>query len=344
MPAPIVLQDQSGLAQGIAGAGSALSQALQFRNQQANQRQGLEAFQSGMESAQGDPNMIAKAYTQALASGADPAQLQGLSQAYQSARKQNAFKTAFDEAINMGGLDTDEGKQAFIQSFGREGGDPFQAMQFFKKDQKGETTFDKKINEFKANAVIDYIGGGSDASKNLKENLDYLEGNLKNVGRAKGLATGEFLWSGQEFTEFRNRGNLALDGVIKVFNKAGVLPQKKLEWIRETFSVSPMDTQDQIQGKINALRTLTKDASAFDEGLGGLIDKYGENIPTREFLNLQRNVTKSFDKFEQEMASPQKEQVYQKLPTSGISTGAEATDTETGQKFIWNGSRWIKQK
>lgn len=344
MPAPIILQDQSGLGAGIAGAGNALAQALQFRNQQAQQQQGLNQFTSGIEAAQGDPTMIAKAYSQALASGADPAQLQGLSQAYQSAKKQNAFKSAFDEAINKGGLDTNEGRQAFVQTYGREGGDPFQALQFFKKDQKGETAFDKKINEFKATAVIDYMSGGDDATKNLTENLDYLESKIPEVGRAKGIATGEFLWSGAEFTEFRNRGNLALDGVIKVFNKAGVLPQKKLEWIRETFSVSPMDTQEQIKGKINALRTLAKDATGFQQGLGELIDKYGENIPNREFLKLQKIADSSLQKFDQQVASPEGEKVVNKLPSSGVRKGATAVNSESGEKFIYNGSRWVKQK
>ena len=39
-----------------------------------------------------------------------------------------------------------------------------------------------------------------------------------------------------------------------------------------------------------------------------------------------------------------KDGVHEKLPTSGLEKGDFATDTETGQKFIWSGSRWVKQK
>jgi len=344
MPAPIVLQDQSGLAQGITGAGSALAQALGVRNQQARQAQGMSAFQEGLAGAGSDPEAIMSAYQQALSAGADPAQLQMMQGAYQQARQQNAFQSAFDEAINAGGLTTPEGQQAFMLSYSREGGDPFKAMQLFKKDAKGETTFDKKIDEFKANAVISYLQGGDDASNTLTENLDYLEENASNVGRAKGMVTGEFLYNSAEFTEYRNRGNLVLDGVIKVFNKAGVLPQKKLEWIRETFAISPWDTQEQIRGKVQSLRSLAKDASAFNSGIGDLIDRYGQNIPTEEFLKLQKGVDRSLDRFNQDVESPQQEQVVDKLSTKGYKKGDVATDSESGQKYVFNGTRWVKKK
>jgi len=344
MPAPIILQDQSGLAQGISGAGSALAQALQFRNQQAQKQQGLSAFNEGLSAAGNDPQAIMSAYQQALSSGADPQQLQMMQGAYQQAKQQNAFQSAFDQAINAGGLTSPEGQEAFLMEYSKSGGDPFKAMQLFKKDAKGETTFDKKLNEFKANAVISYLQGGDDASNTLTENLDYLQENAENVGRAKGLVSGEFLWNSADFTEYRNRGNLVLDGVIKVFNKAGVLPQKKLEWIRETFAISPWDTQEQIRGKVQSLRTLAKDASQFNTGLGSLIDQYGENIPTSEFLKLQKNMDKSLDRFNQQIESPQKEQVVEKLSTKGYKKGDMATDSETGQKLIFNGTRWVKKK
>jgi len=344
MPAPIILQDQSGLGQGIATAGSALSQALGTRMQQNRQQQGLSAFQEGLGEAGNDPQAIMSAYQQALSAGADPAQLQMMQGAYQQAKQQNAFQSAFDEAINAGGLTTPEGQEAFMLTYSREGGDPFKAMQLFKKDSKGETTFDKKLNEFKADAVISYLQGGDDASNTLTENLDYLEEKASDVGRAKGLVTGEFLYNSADFTEYRNRGNLVLDGVIKVFNKAGVLPQKKLEWIRETFAISPWDTQEQIRGKVQSLRTLAKDAGQFNAGLGQLIDQYGENIPTAEFLKLQKNMDKSLDRFNMQVESPEKEQVVEKLSTKGYRKGDMATDSETGQQLIFNGTRWVKKK
>ena len=352
-PTPIVLQDQSGLAQGITGAGSALSQALNYRTQKNQQSAGLDAFQSGIEGAAGDPNAIAMAYKQALNAGADPAQLQVLSQEYQSARKNNAFKTSYDEAISAGGMDTDAGQQAFVMTYGREGGDPFEAMKLFKKDQKGETAFDKKMGEFKADSVISYMQGGDTATKNFSENLDFLESNIENVGRQKAifgggagvLGGGEFgPMQSAEFAEYENRGYLVLDGVIKVFNKAGVLPEKKLKWIKETFAVSPFDTQEQIKGKINSLRSLAKDASSFNDGMGALIEKYGANIPTAEFMKLHQDLSRSMEKYDKMIKSPQDEQVVQKLSAKGYKKGDKATNTETGDKLIFNGTRWMKQK
>lgn len=344
MPAPIIFQDQSGLAQGITGAAGALSQALGQRMQQSRQAEGLGAFKDAMGQAGNDPQALMSAYQQAVASGADPAQLQAMQGMYTQAKQQNAFQSAFDEAINAGGLNIPEGQEAFLMEYSKSGGDPFKAMQLFKKDSKGETTFDKKLNEFKANSVISYLQGGDDASNTLTENLDYLQKNAENVGRAKGVATGEFLWNSADFTEYRNRGNLVLDGVIKVFNKAGVLPQKKLEWIRETFAISPWDTQEQIRGKVQSLRTLAKDASEFNSGIGNLIEQYGEKIPTSEFLKLQKGMDKSLDRFNQQIESPQKEQVVEKLSTKGYRKGDVATDSESGHKFVFNGTRWVKKK
>ena len=343
MPAPIVLQDQSGLAQGIAGAGSALSQALQQRGMERKQAQGLSAFQTAMGQADpNDPNAIASAYQQALAQGADPAQLQFLGQQYQQAKERSAFSSAYDDALNFGGLSTPQGQEAFVNKFVASGGDPFKAFQLFKKDSKGENTFDKKLNEFKADAVVNYIQGGAEDQNTLKENLDFLENNLENVGRMKGIFRGEIFQEGEAFTEFRNRGNLVLDGVIKVFNKAGVLPQKKLEWIRETFGISPFDTQAQIRGKINSLRSLQKEAGVFNQNLGKLIDRYGPNIPNEEFIKLQQNANKFVDQFTQGADSPQKETVHKSLPRTA-KKGSTAYDPDTGKKFIFNGTRWIKQ-
>lgn len=353
MPAPIIMRDMSGLQQGLSQGFSAFNQALGQGLQQRQQRQGLEAFGAGIRDSKGDPNAIASAYQQALAAGADPQQLGALGQAYQEAKKNNAFKTAFDEALEVGGIDTPEGQNAFAIAYGREGGDPFKAIQMFQKNKGAPSAFDKKMDEFKAQSVIDYIQGGADSAKTFDDNLNFLEQNVDSVGRQAAVTTGKYgLFGGgqyglgqtAEFAEYERRGNLVLDGVIKVFNKAGVLPEKKLKWIRDTFAVSPYDTQEQIRGRIAALRSLSKDTSVFSQGMGALIDKYGENIPTGEFLKLQKGLSDSFNKFEKAVASPEAEQVFEKLPTKGMVKGATATDTDTGQKFIYNGSRWVKQK
>jgi hypothetical protein len=347
----------SGLSEGISSAGSALGQALQMRGQKKQERRGLDAFNIAVGGAEGDSNAIAQAYTQALNAGADSQQLGMLAGAYQSARKQNAFKSSYDLAIEAGGMDTEAGKFAFLEEYSKSGGNPVEGIKFFKEDRKGQTVFDKKIDEFKAKAVIDHMQGGDVSQKTFDDNLNFLEQNVDEVGRIAAITGGSAgLLGGGEygpfqsaaFSEYERRGNLVLDGVIKVFNKAGVLPEKKLKWIRDTFAISPFDTQEQIRGRLAALRSLSKGTSGFEEGIGLLIDKYGDDIPNSKFLKLQRNLNKSFDKFEGQFAfstQPQgKGRVYEKLPTSGIKKGDVATDTVTGKKFVWTGSRWSKSK
>lgn len=420
MPAPIIFQDQSGLAQGLSSLGGSLANALSQRMTQGRQQRGLQTFETGIQDAANDPTAIASAYRQALAAGADPQQLQFigkqleqasgrqglesfgqnvqdsandpnallsaysqalaagappdqvkfLGEAYQKARAGNAFSTAFDAALDLGGVNTEEGRNAFIETYSRSGGSPMEAFKMFSKDKQGESAFDKKINEFKAESVIDYLKGGESGGRVFSENLDWLEEHKGNVGRQNALFGGGLgiVGGGQygpfkttEFAEYKNRGNLVLDGVIKVFNKAGVLPQKKLEWIRKTFAISPYDTQAQIQGKINALRSLEGASGDFEKKMGQLIDTYGDNIPNSAFLKIQRDLDGKLREVEKKYGYESGEpegapqdgegsaeapagEVVEKLSTKGYKTGDRATDQKTGDTFIFSGTRWIKEK
>lgn len=75
MPAPIILQDQSGLAQGIAGAGSALAGALGQRMQQKRQQQQQQQYGSILDQTLGSlpqdasPLQVTQALSQAVQQG-----------------------------------------------------------------------------------------------------------------------------------------------------------------------------------------------------------------------------------------------------------------------------------
>ncbi len=343
----------AGLGQGISDFGTALSGALDKRTEQNRQSEGLNIFQKGIQGAEGDPNTLAQVYTQAVNAGASPEHLKLIQDKYDTARKNNAFQVGYDESLNYGGMETDEGHKAFTMAYVKAGGDPFDLAKFMKKPaEKKQSIFDKKMDAFKADAVIDHAKGGSSVSV-FENNLDFLNKNIDRVGRAKSYVGGGLgIAGGGErgpfksalFTEYENRGNLVLDGVIKVFNKAGVLPDKKLKWIRDTFAVSPYDTQETIRGKLNSLSSLSKTAVSYENGLGELIEKYGANIPTKEFIKLQRDLDKKIDQFEDHVNSPQQEQVVDKLTNKGYKKNDVATDSKTGQKFIFNGTRWVKNK
>ena len=341
----LVTQDPSGIHEGIGAFAQALGQTLNERRQQS----GLSAFNDALSKSNNDPASLMNAYQQALNAGADPQQLQLMQGAYQQSRQQNAFQTAYDAALNKGGLDSEDGQNEFIMAYSKGGGDPFKAIEMFKKNPRGQTVFEKKIDEFKANAVIDHLQGGNERANMMNDNLNFLESNIENVGTVKGLTSGEFITNSELFTEYRNRGNLVLDGVIKVFNKAGVLPEKKLKWLRDTFAISPWDTQEQIKGKINALKSLAQDASSYNQEMGNLIEKYGEKIPTREFLKLQKSLDSSLDNLYSPTNSSKKEggtdtgEVFDgpKASNAAKYKGKIATDSETGQKLISNGTRWV---
>jgi len=207
-----------------------------------------------------------------------------------------------------------------------------------------ETATDKKFADFKADTIVSHLKEGASQKGVFEDNLNWLESNKENVGRTKavtGVELGPFKSS--LFTEYENRGNLVLDGVIRIFNKAGVLPQKKLEWIRKTFAISPFDTQEQISGKINSLRSLSKTASSFDEELDGLIEKHGLDIPDKDFMNIRSSINSKLNEFDAAVSSPQKEEVVTTLSNTGYKTGDTATNSETGESFIFKGNKWIKQ-
>lgn len=342
MPAPIVLQDpfQQSLGQGITGASNVLAQALQKRGDKQRQQTALSSFQEALEVADGDPNLINKALMNAAANNVNPNVLQSVLSTYKETNKNNAFSSAYDQALQEGGIDTETGKAAFLKQYTKKGGSIVEGLKVFETKKGTQSVFDKKIDEYKANAVIDYMQGGNEADVNFSENLDFLEKNLPSVGYQKSLSNiGPF--KSQMFSEYENRGNLVLDRVIKIFNRSGVLPQKKLEWLKDTFSVSPNDYQNVIKGKINALRTLSKKAESLDNRFGQLVEKYGADIPNDEFIKLSKESAKTLEKYDQAVQSPEQENVVNKLP-SKAKTGAIATDTKSGQKYKFNGKRWVK--
>lgn len=294
--------------------------------------------------------------------------LGGLGGSYMKRKDLQNTGSILQKALSgLGENPTPEQVQSLLSSVIAQGGDPTLTQNVFKQlndarknellmmklqnQQSGGTTkqtdaekvVSKKMGELYNDLVI------NQENINFKENLDFLEQNLPNVGRQKSISTGSFAIPNEMFSEYSNRGNLVLDGVIKIFNKAGVLPQKKLEWLRNDFAISPYDTQEQIQGKINALRSLQKVSDDFLEDYYGLVEQYGPNIPFQEFIKLKRKSENEVDALDKEARklstgkTENKKTGVSSLPKKGDRVGQMLAD-DNGNIYRWTGSTWRKEK
>lgn len=79
--------------------------------------------------------------------------------------------------------------------------------------------------------------------------------------------------------EVENLSVSSLDTIIKMFNPAGTLPTAKLNWIRDTFAVKAGDLTSTMQGKVNAQRTLAKQALRRGQEKSRLLKQYQGLIP-----------------------------------------------------------------
>jgi len=358
MPAPIVFKNQ-GVGPYLYKGLSSLGEALGEYGEKNRQGSALSALNEALK--QGDQQGIIEASNNAIKAGIQPAQIQISTGLYQQQREQTALEKALDESGGYESLKTEEGKNKFVDSYVSNGGNLFNAMKLFKDNGTKQTIFQKKIEEKKADAVIDFLDtGGESPTKFLNENLDFLQENLKNVGKQAAITGIEYgPFTGELFTEYGIRGKLILDGVIKIFNKTGQLPKGKLAWLNEEFAISPYDTQAQIQGKINGIRTISKGANELAQRMGTLIEKYGENIPNEEFLKLRQDANDFIDnaRKEYELSKEKNEakqvseqpkeskQTFEKLPpASSFSPGQMIKNPETGEILVTDGKRWSKQK
>jgi len=99
-------------------------------------------------------------------------------------------------------------------------------------------------------------------------------------------------------SELTTLGATNLDTVIKLFNPAGTLPTAKLNWIRNTFSVSPWDIQSTITGKLNTQRLITEQGKKRAQERVALLKQYKGNIPTDVATRFDNDSSKILDQIE----------------------------------------------
>ena len=107
------------------------------------------------------------------------------------------------------------------------------------------------------------------------------QGSRANIDRlkelSKGLAGGtgvqgyaKALIGSADAAEFNERGLLALEPVLKVFNPRGVIPQRKIEMLRDQFAPKASDNRWTIDGKIKGLEALVEQAENHSQMIGKL--------------------------------------------------------------------------
>lgn len=119
--------------------------------------------------------------------------------------------------------------------------------------------------------------------ENIEEVKKTAEENLRGpVGYAKAL------FNTQSAAKVTTLSASGLEPVIKMFNPVGALPTQKLNWIRQTFSVSASDTMSTIMGKLETQKILVNQGINRARQRNALLKEYAGNIPL--------DVEKEFDK------------------------------------------------
>ena len=165
----------------------------------------------------------------------------------------------------------------------------------------------------------------------------------ENLSGLKGY--GKALFNTEAASQLATLGATNLDTVIKLFNPAGTLPTAKLNWIKNTFSVSPWDNLSTIQGKLNTQKIVTNQSIARAKERVDLLKQYNGNIPS--------DVSKKFDKETGDLLDILKDQYEPKekdekknlssLPPAKDHPDRTIQDDATGQRFKSINGNWVLQ-
>lgn len=346
MPAPIIIEDMSGLSQGIAGAGSALAQALQYRAQQNQQQEALKTFQDELILSPDDPNALSRAFAKALSAGGNRTDLMMLADQHQQVRKQNAFRTAFDIAMDAGGMATEGGQHAFLQAYSREGGDPLPAMKYFSDYNKIDP---EKKSTYNQNQKM-IAGISSDAKKAksmLKESDNVLAAiqSRKLPGRGIMGSITENIYDlfNAAPKEVQRLKSIAKRSILEMGDLKGFrLTDQKLKFLEDNL-FNPRKSREENEEAFRLWRDLLQDYVNYEGAVSQILSEdkdaiYDPTLESRISDVLHSATTKAPGEDEA------KEKVVDKLSNTGYKKGDVAKNTETGEKFIYNGTRWIKQR
>jgi len=185
--------------------------------------------------------------------------------------------------------------------------------------------------------------------KDTLKNVDVLREQSKNFRGPKGYLKG-YIGAGGA-ADFDATGLLMIEPLLKVFNPVGAIPIAKIKIIQEKSSPKATDPQWVIDGKLNAIERNAQDALRRAERREQVLAEYG-GLPPREVTRqLDAEDNAAADAYEEELNAlegiekkvGQKQQTVEELPPKGSFKGQTATDNDTGQVYVWDGSHWNKK-
>jgi len=192
------------------------------------------------------------------------------------------------------------------------------------KNEGGQSKADEKFD-------VTLAGESAKQVKELDTIIAETGDVLSNLDREEELAgeltgaTGVFkaTFNTSDAAEMRTLSASNLKPIMKIYNPAGALPTAKLNWIRDTYAVSPWDNRYTMAGKIKTQRTLATQARERAIARRDLIHQYKGQIPPQVQKQFDEETVAILDTIEQESKKGQKSD--KKAPEGKVRVKDKAT-------------------
>lgn len=202
-----------------------------------------------------------------------------------------------------------------------------------------QTPFEKRMSEHNADEYIALSKEIPKVDANL-ENINYARKLSKDLGVSGTVKSA--IGASKIGNELDAIGFTLMEPIIKIFNPSGPLAQKKLENLKDIYSIKSTDVPWKRDAKLDALERFGKQAKARALEKKALIEKYEGNPP--------RDVLDKFDKENEGMIDAMldydlvgKEVNIEGMPDPVKSKDRTVRNKKDGNTYYSDGVRWIKK-